>query len=106
MSQQQKFIVWQCVNTTVGVKKIQQGWKYGPKRDEKKKIHPSLIAWDDSDFSETEKDKDRGPIKMIPRYVQLAGFQIVRVLPKNGVLWDVGFFMLAKFRHSCFDYLF
>jgi len=65
--------------------KTQQGWKYGPKRDEKKKIHPSLIAWDDSDFSETEKDKDRGPIKMIPRYVQLAGFQIVRVLAKNKV---------------------
>lgn len=65
--------------------KIQQGWKYGPKRDEKKKIHPSLIAWDDSDFSETEKDKDREPIKMIPRYVQLAGFQIIRVSPKNKV---------------------
>jgi len=63
--------------------KKQQGWVYGTVRNEKKKIHPSLIPWDDPNFSEAEKDKDRIPIKMIPRYVQMAGFQIIRVSSKN-----------------------
>ena len=59
--------------------KISQGWKYGPVRDERRKAHPSLIAWEDPGLSETEKDKDRDTIQQIPRFLALAGFQIYRV---------------------------
>ena len=36
--------------------KIQADWKFGRQRDEKKRIHPDIVPWDD--LPETEKDKD------------------------------------------------
>ncbi len=59
--------------------KLEQGWRYGPMRDDRKKIHPSLIGWDDPRFSEEEKDKDRNTVRQISRYLALAGFQIYRI---------------------------
>jgi len=59
--------------------KMDQGWTFGPLRNEKIKEHPSLIAWDDPRFSELEKDKDRDTVRQIPKYLALAGFQVFRV---------------------------
>lgn len=59
--------------------KVEQGWKFGPAKDEKKKTHPSLLDWNDMRFSEAEKDKDRENVLQIPRYLALAGFQIYRL---------------------------
>jgi hypothetical protein len=59
--------------------KINQGWKFSPVRDERKKENPSLIAWEDPGFSEVEKDKDRNTIVQIPKLLALAGFQIYRL---------------------------
>lgn len=58
--------------------KKKQGWEYGPVRDEKRKKHPSIVAWESPEFLETEKEKDRNPIRMIPEYIRMAGFQILR----------------------------
>jgi hypothetical protein len=55
------------------------GWRFNPRRDDKKKLHPSLIPWDDARFSESEKQKDRDTILRIPRYLALAGFEITRI---------------------------
>ncbi len=54
------------------------GWKYDPVRDDYKKKHPCLISWDDPRLPESEKEKDRNTIKLIPKYLALAGFQIIR----------------------------
>ncbi len=59
--------------------RISHGWRFGPKRDDKKKLHPSLIPWDDANFSESEKQKDRDTIQRIPKYLALTGFEIVRI---------------------------
>ena len=58
--------------------KVEQGWKYAPQRDDNKKLHPSLVGWQDAGFSEAEKEKDRNTVRQIPRYLALAGFQIYR----------------------------
>ena len=59
--------------------KFEQGWVYGPTKNEKKKEHPSLIAWDDMRFSESEKEKDRNTVRQAPHFLALAGFQIYRI---------------------------
>lgn len=53
------------------------GWKYapGPKDIKKKKIS-SLIPWEK--LSEEEKEKDRNPVRNIPKFLAKAGFQIYR----------------------------
>ncbi|MDC0934879.1 RyR domain-containing protein [Pirellulales bacterium] len=43
------------------------GWRYGKVRDDKAKRRPQLIAWDDPDLSEEEKDKDRNAVRQIPK---------------------------------------
>ncbi len=59
--------------------RMEQGWNYAAVRDDKKKMHPSLLGWDDPRFSEVEKEKDRNTVRQIPKYLALAGFQIYRI---------------------------
>ena len=59
--------------------KMEQGWEYAPVRDDRKKLHPSLLGWEDARFSEVEKEKDRNTVRLIPKYLAMAGFQIYRI---------------------------
>ena len=52
------------------------GWTFAPTRDNAKKHHPSLIAWED--LSEAEKDKDRSVLRAIPRFLEIAGCRAVQ----------------------------
>jgi hypothetical protein len=63
--------------------KIDQGWKYAGLRDDRMKLHPSLIDWEDAGFSEEEKEKDRNTVRQIPKFLALAGFQIYRAGSEN-----------------------
>lgn len=56
--------------------KMSTGWTYGPVRDDRKKIHPSILPFDQ--LSESEKEKDRNTIRDIPRVLSLIDFQIYR----------------------------
>ena len=56
--------------------KLSDGWTYGPVRDDGKKIHPSILPFDQ--LSESEKEKDRNTIRDIPRVLSLIDFQIYR----------------------------
>jgi len=51
--------------------KLADGWRPGKKRNDEKKIHPSLVPW--KDLPESEKDKDRKYAREIP--VVLATFR-------------------------------
>jgi len=57
--------------------KDQEGWKYGEKRDDIKKIHPDLVNWES--LSEDEKRKDIETVKLIPNLLARAGFQIYKL---------------------------
>jgi voltage-gated potassium channel Kch len=58
--------------------KRKQGWQYGPVRDERLKLHPSLVQYGDPRLTEEEKEKDRNAVKEIPHYLAMAGYQIYR----------------------------
>jgi hypothetical protein len=56
--------------------KILQGWSYGIPRDNEKKIHPSLLPYDQ--LSDEDKGKDIDSVREIPNLVAAIGKQIVR----------------------------
>lgn len=47
--------------------RIKEGWVYGPSRDDKKKTHPCLVAYEDLPDNEKAYDRDTavGTLKLI-----------------------------------------
>jgi voltage-gated potassium channel Kch len=56
--------------------KVHNGWRYGPERNDDRKIHPLIVDWDQ--LPDRERDKDREPVREIPEMLAYAGFEIVR----------------------------
>jgi voltage-gated potassium channel Kch len=56
---------------------LRDGWKptTGPK-DPEHKLHPMLVSWEE--LSEEERDKDRSPVRELPRMLARAGFELYR----------------------------
>jgi hypothetical protein len=57
--------------------RVDDGWSYGAVRDDARKLHPSLVDYDE--LSEDEREKDRDAIRDLPRMLAEAGFEIHRV---------------------------
>jgi hypothetical protein len=53
------------------------GWTYGKKRNDKRRKHPSIVDW--NELSESEKDKDRDPIRHLPALVAKAGLLLRKI---------------------------
>jgi hypothetical protein len=60
----------------------EQGWRWGPVKDAPRKLHPNLVAW--SELSEDDRDKDREPVRALPRMLARVGFAIERAAPGDG----------------------
>jgi hypothetical protein len=59
------------------------GWVYSPaQRDPDRKRHPSLLDWED--LPESEREKNRTPIRKLPDFLARAGFRIERVETGDG----------------------
>lgn len=56
--------------------RINAGWKYGLKRDDDKKEHPSLIPY--QELSEEEKEYDRQTVIATMRGLLKMGFEILK----------------------------
>lgn len=58
-----------------------QGWRYGPQRDEKRRLHPDMVPWDQ--LSEKSRNRDRDAVRNLPTIYETAlaevGLQIVRL---------------------------
>ena len=52
-----------------------QGWTYGPERNDQLKHHPSLIPYDK--LSEEEKDVDRETAKQAVESIYKLGYEII-----------------------------
>ena len=46
------------------------GWQYGEVRDDARKLHPSLVGWED--LAEDEKQKDRNTVLRLPQILHAA----------------------------------
>jgi voltage-gated potassium channel Kch len=57
--------------------RVRSGWRYGPERDDDRKIHPLIVDWDQ--LPDSERAKDREPVREIPEMLAYAGFEIVRI---------------------------
>jgi hypothetical protein len=58
---------------------VGEGWRWGRAKDPERRLHPSLVPW--SELTEEERDKDREPVRELPRMLALVGFEIQRKPP-------------------------
>jgi RyR domain len=56
------------------VERKKEGWKYGHKRDDRKKEHPCLVPYEN--LPESEKEHDRIVVKELLKTIILLGFRI------------------------------
>ena len=56
--------------------RISEGWSYGEKRDDEKKLHPCLVPYDE--LPENEKDYDRRTSLETLRLIMKLGYRITK----------------------------
>ncbi|MBE7044625.1 MAG: Ryanodine receptor Ryr [Ruminococcaceae bacterium] len=56
--------------------RISDGWRYGEKRDDREKLHPCLVAYEE--LSEAEKDYDRNTALETLKLIIKLGYTIER----------------------------
>lgn len=61
--------------------RMQEGWIYGPKRNDEKKEHPCLVPY--SQLPESEKEYDRKTSMETLKQIIAEGYQIVGVNKNN-----------------------
>lgn len=54
--------------------RIEQGWSYGPERDDEKKHHPCLVPYEE--LPEAEKEYDRNSAVETLKLIKKIGFEI------------------------------
>jgi len=59
--------------------KVENGWKYGPERDDDRKIHPSLVPW--NKLSPEEKKKDIDTVLGLPDRLARVYYRLERDPP-------------------------
>lgn len=57
-------------------KRFQEGWKFGPKRDDIRKEHPCLIPYDQ--LADSEKEYDRATALETIKAILALGYRITR----------------------------
>jgi hypothetical protein len=62
------------VHDVWGQKRLEDGWVYGPNRDDGKKMHPGLVPY--AELSEGEKDYDRVMVEQVVRAAIALGYRI------------------------------
>jgi RyR domain-containing protein len=55
-------------------RRMAEGWRYGPRRDEDKKEHPSLVPYDE--LPESEKEYDRSTAMETLKVLLALGYRI------------------------------
>jgi hypothetical protein len=68
-----------------GQRRMADGWRYGPRRDEAKKEHPSLVPY--KDLPEEEKEYDRSAALETLKVLQALGYRFDKA-PQGGL--DIG----------------
>jgi hypothetical protein len=61
--------------------KLADGWRFGRPRDDELKLHDQLVAWEELD--ERNRNRDRDPVRQLPAMLELTGFRIQRGRPES-----------------------
>lgn len=57
--------------------RVADGWKYGKERNDKEKLHPGIVPYDE--LSESEKKYDRATAISTLKLIRKLGFEIKKV---------------------------
>ncbi len=57
-------------------RRLDEGWTYGPQRDDERKLHPCLVPY--ADLPESEKEYDRATALEALKFILAAGYKIVK----------------------------
>jgi len=57
--------------------RLEEGWRYGPKKDDDAKTHPCLRPYDQ--LPPHEQDKDRHAVRQVPHRLAQVGFRVYRL---------------------------
>jgi len=57
-------------------KRLDEGWRYGPKRNDAEKEHPDLVPY--SELSESEKEYDRKTVVEALKAIMALGYDVKR----------------------------
>jgi hypothetical protein len=57
-------------------KRMDEGWRYGPKRNDSEKKHPDLVPY--NDLSEAEKEYDRKTVVEAIKAIMALGYDVKR----------------------------
>jgi hypothetical protein len=58
------------------MERLRDGWRYGPTRDDSRKIHNCLVSW--ADLPENIREYDREAIRAFPEILSKAGLELYR----------------------------
>jgi hypothetical protein len=58
-------------------KRMQDGWSYGPKRDDANKKHPDMVPYED--LTETERSYDGEVVTQVVKGILALGYRIVKI---------------------------
>lgn len=65
------------VHETWAQERIRQGWSYGEQRDDMRKLHPCLVAYEE--LPEAEKDFDRNTSVETLKLILKLGFRVTKL---------------------------
>jgi hypothetical protein len=57
-------------------KRLEEGWRYGPQRDDVEKTHPGLVPY--GELSESEKEYDRKTVVEAIKAIMALGYDVKR----------------------------
>lgn len=57
-------------------KRMEEGWRYGPMRNDDKKEHPDLVAYEQ--LPESEKDYDRKTVREALKAITALGYELTK----------------------------
>lgn len=77
ISEKEIDIIARSVHNQWAKGRIAEGWKYGIKRDDDKKEHPTLVAYEQ--LSESEKEYDRQTVKATIGWLLENGYDICKI---------------------------
>ena len=67
------------VHDVWAMSRMNDGWRYGEKRDEQKKTHPCLVSY--NDLPDSEKSYDRDTAVTTLKLIMKLGFRIEKIRP-------------------------
>lgn len=56
--------------------RAEQGWQYGSQRNDKRRLHPCLVPYDD--LLENEKEIDRATVRAVLEAIEQDGYNLIR----------------------------